>query len=83
MSHAYEIEPRLKRRREVCKQVGASGSTLYRWISQGRFPPPIRIGDNIAAWDASAVDRWVAGKIEQAARAAASKAKRDDAQGVA
>ena len=63
-------EPRFQRCPEVCARLGVKKSTLYRWIAGGRFPAPVRIGDNTSAWDARAVDKWIAERIAKGVRAA-------------
>ena len=55
--------PRLERLRAVCARVGVGRSTIYRWIAEGKFPAPARIGDHTAAWDARLVDRWIEARL--------------------
>jgi len=67
----YTDEPRLQRLPKVCERIGASKSAVYRWIHAGKFPAPIRIGDRTSAWEARAIDRWIADRIaERDAKAA-------------
>lgn len=56
-------EPRLQRLPKVRERTGASRSSIYRWIKAGKFPAPVRIGERACAWDARAVDRWIAARI--------------------
>lgn len=49
--------PHLKQR------LGVSGSTIWNWIKQGKFPRGIKISDNITVWEAQAVERWAAERI--------------------
>ena len=44
--------------REVQLIAGKSRSTLYRWISQGIFPKPCKIGPNSIAWPEEAIEQW-------------------------
>ncbi len=49
--------------REVQRIAGEkSGRTIYRWVSEGRFPPPVQIGPNSVAWSADAIHDWVEAK---------------------
>lgn len=57
----------------VCKRVGFAQSTLYRWIEQGRFPAPIKIGYS-NAWDSRVVDSWMLDQITQAEKQSAEAA---------
>lgn len=34
-------------------------STIYLYVSQGRFPPPIRLGVRAVGWRAADVLRWI------------------------
>lgn len=54
--------PRLLRPREVCKLVGRSRTSLWRDVRAGLFPPPIEIGVNAIAWEASTIDVWLASR---------------------
>jgi prophage regulatory protein len=33
-------------------------STMYRWMGQGRFPKPEKLGPNTVAWRASVLDEY-------------------------
>ena len=35
-----------------------SPSTVWRQVKRGQFPAPIKISDNITAWNVGAVRRW-------------------------
>jgi prophage regulatory protein len=42
----------------VLKFTGLGRSTIYRWIAEGSFPPPVRLGPRAVAWRWSDLDRW-------------------------
>ena len=50
---------------EVKKRVGVSTPTIYRWISLGVFPRPIRCGDNVSVWLASEITSWQRARIAE------------------
>lgn len=54
---------------EVCARTGLPKSTLYRLMSEGEFPRPIRITERSAAWLEDEVAAW------QEQRIAASRPK--------
>ncbi|PCF95278.1 helix-turn-helix transcriptional regulator [Vreelandella nigrificans] len=33
-------------------------STIYRWAQQGRFPKPVKLGENLTRWALSDVEAW-------------------------
>ena len=45
---------------EVCEKTCLSKRTIYRWISQGRFPEQINYGDSrIVFWCEKTIDKWM------------------------
>lgn len=58
----------------VCKRVGVTKSTLYRWMESGQFPAPVKIGERAVAWDSRAVDQWMLDLIANAEKEAPSSA---------
>ena len=53
----------LYRLTDVKHRVGVSSSSIWAWVKQGKFPKPHKISDNVTAWSAADVDRWVAERI--------------------
>lgn len=52
-------DPRLLARLPVVLRVtGLGRSTIYRWIADGSFPAPVRLGPRAVAWRWSDLDRW-------------------------
>jgi len=43
---------------EVCRLVGVCRSTIYRWVSEGSFPQPVRIGDRAVRWRIEDIEAW-------------------------
>lgn len=49
---------------EISEWLGVSRSTIYKWISEGRFPSPIKFGatdrSRVAArWEESTIEQWI------------------------
>ena len=40
-------------------KIPVSPATVWRWVSQGHFPAPFKLGKNTTVWDADAVDKWL------------------------
>ena len=51
--------PRLMRRPEVEEIVGLSVSSIYRLMSEGAFPRPVRLGGRAVAWRATDIADWL------------------------
>lgn len=58
------IKHRLIRLREVRMRVGLGTSTVYRYLAEGKFPRPVRIGGGRVAWVERDIDAWIADRIE-------------------
>lgn len=43
---------------DLCEQLAISRSTIYCWVSEGKFPPPVRIGDRAVRWRVADVQAW-------------------------
>lgn len=50
---------RLIRRREVEAHTGLARSTIYEFVAEGKFPPPVHIGARAVAWRESDVAEWI------------------------
>ena len=50
---------RLLRRTEVEDLTGFSVSTLYRKMTEGTFPQPIRLGERTVRWSSNELDEWL------------------------
>jgi len=50
---------------QVRLRVGLSRSTIYMAISNGKFPPPIKLGARAVGWISSDIDLWVDRQIQQ------------------
>lgn len=53
---------RLIRLPEVQHRVGLGRSTIYRWMSEGKFPKPVQMGGHAVAWEEAALDDWIRSK---------------------
>lgn len=53
---------RLLRKPEVLHLTGLATSTLYSYMSAGRFPRPVKVGARSVAWPEEAVLDWIASR---------------------
>jgi prophage regulatory protein len=47
------------RYKQVAHVVGRDRVTVWRWVREGAFPQPVKIGRTAVAFDAAEVDRWL------------------------
>lgn len=50
---------KILRRHEVQDLTGLPRSTLYRMISEGRFPGPVKLSERSVGWDSILVHAWL------------------------
>ena len=43
-------------------RVGMSQATIYRMISSGEFPRPVRVGVRATGWRSDEIDDWLASR---------------------
>ena len=58
-----ERPTRLIRINEVQYRTGLGRSTIYRWMTEGRFPKPVHLGGNIVAWAEVDIEYWIAARL--------------------
>lgn len=46
-------------RKQVADYFGVHVQTIWRWVREGRFPPPIHISDKAVRWRVSDIDAFV------------------------
>jgi prophage regulatory protein len=60
------MQPKLLRRVDVEALTGLSRTSLYRFMLNGAFPRPVRLGSRAVAWRAEDVSAWIRGLREAA-----------------
>ena len=54
------LRPPLIRAIQLRKELGNIGNTtLRRWVREGNFPKPIKLGANCVAWRRDEIDAWL------------------------
>ena len=57
--NSSKASPAFYRLRDVVRITALSRSTIYRRISEGRFPPPVHLGGHAAAWPSALLQTWI------------------------
>lgn len=50
---------------EVKNTVGLSGSSIYRLVHLGTFPPPIKLSERSSGWLQSEINQWLKDRIAE------------------
>ena len=63
MYHSLDLIPKslihYHDKKMVCHFLRISTSTLNRWIRHGKFPQPLKIGNNIIGWPTETIRRVI------------------------
>lgn len=56
---AFLVAPAFYRIADVIRITALSRATIYRRISEGRFPRPVNLGGRACGWTPAALQEWV------------------------
>ncbi|WP_294948288.1 AlpA family transcriptional regulator [Sulfurivirga sp.] len=59
-----QTKSELMRLKEVCQETGLSQGTIYRLMSEGKFPQSVKIGPRSVAWKRMEVYDWIRSRQE-------------------
>lgn len=45
--------------KDVMKKTGIAKSTIWLWVSEGKFPKPIKLSPRITVWDEDIIFKWI------------------------
>ncbi len=43
---------------QVANQFGVSRATIWRWVSNGNFPKPVKLSPGCSRWKIEDVQKW-------------------------
>ena len=55
---------KLIRLTQVMECTGLARSTVYKFMAEGQFPKPVKLGVRMVAWVESEIQEWICSKIE-------------------
>lgn len=44
--------------KQTAGRYGISRPTIWRWVSEGRFPLPVKLGPAVTRWRLADLERW-------------------------
>ena len=50
--------------KQVAEEINVSVPQIYRLVSIGSFPKPIKLGERGSAWLVSEVDAWLQSRVD-------------------
>lgn len=73
--------PKILKAPATSAKSGLSLSTMYRFIGQGKFPKPVKLGEAASGWLEDEIDDWITKRREKRDREQAEKARLSEATG--
>jgi prophage regulatory protein len=49
-------------------KLPVSPATIWRWVREGKFPKPFKLGTSVTVWDVDEVEAFIAKRAEAIAR---------------
>ena len=59
------FKPKILKVKEVASEISISVPQVYKLVSLGRFPKPIKLGERGSGWLRIEIDAWLESKIEE------------------
>jgi len=56
-------QPQFYRLPQLKARLSVSGSSIWSWVKQGKFPKPVKLSENTTAWNAAEIDAWAQSRI--------------------
>lgn len=51
---------RVQRASGVARSLAVAESTIWRWVADGKFPKPIKLGERVTVWDMDEIEEFIA-----------------------
>jgi prophage regulatory protein len=62
--HLWSVMPKILKVKEVAEELNVSVQQIYKLVSKGRFPKPIKLGERGSGWLTSEIDAWLQSRVD-------------------
>ena len=62
--HLWSVMSKILKVKEVAEELNVSVQQIYKLVSKGRFPKPIKLGERGSGWLTSEIDAWLQSKVD-------------------
>lgn len=59
-----KVQQEFYRVTHIATLLSVSVSSIWGWVKKGKFSRPIKLSDNVTAWEVSEVDSWIKARKE-------------------
>ena len=62
--HLWSVMSKILKVKQVAKEINVSVPQVYKLVSLGRFPKPIKLGERGSGWLTSEIDAWLQSRVD-------------------
>jgi prophage regulatory protein len=62
--HLWSVMSKILKVKEVAEELNVSVQQIYKLVSKGRFPKPIKLGERGSGWLTSEIDAWLQSRVD-------------------
>jgi|TARA_B110000858_G_scaffold38294_1_gene43179 prophage regulatory protein len=62
--HLWSVMSRILKVKQVAEEINVSISQVYKLVSEGMLPKPIKLGERGSGWLTSEIDAWLQSKVD-------------------
>ena len=62
--HLWSVMSKILKVKEVAEELNVSVQQIYKLVSKGKFPKPIKLGERGSGWLTSEIDAWLQSKVD-------------------
>ena len=61
--HLWSVMSRILKVKQVAEEINVSVAQVYKLVSLGRFPKPIKLGERGSGWLTTEIDAWLQSRV--------------------
>ena len=62
--HLWSVMSRILKVKQVAEEINVSVPQVYKLVSLGRFPKPIKLGERGSGWLITEIDAWLQSRVD-------------------
>ena len=62
--HLWSVMSKILKVKEVAAELNVSVQQIYKLVSKGKFPKPIKLGERGSGWLTSEIDAWLQSRVD-------------------
>ena len=61
---SWSVMSRILKVKQVAAEINVSVAQVYKLVSLGRFPKPIKLGERGSGWLTTEIDAWLQSRVD-------------------